>query len=178
MIETGPNTGKFYLKVSLPSEINGKPITQDDVIVLKYHDQADASGQPRTVSSSIPLSKTMAQMQGGGGVHLIGHEFTLTVYEPDANLDSEQVDRIPLSAIQFEADGGIKTTIANPAFDASSSYLLESGKSSGVFSVKITIPRTIDGKTVHIGASYKFTYYDTTTPSDSTEKVVLSGKIG
>ena len=178
MIETGPNTGKFYLRLDLPDEIDGRPLTQNDIIKVTYHDQSDASGESSTTVSSLPLSKTYAQIATSGGGQRIGHEFTVTIYEPDANLDSKEVDRIPLSAIKFEAKGGIKTTLANRAFDANSSYLLETGESTGIFSVKIKIPRTIDGKIMDIGAWYKMTYLDTTTPSDTSEKVVLEGKIG
>jgi hypothetical protein len=177
MTETGPNTGKFYLRLDLPDEINGNPITQNDIIRVKYNDQSDATGESRVSVTSIPLSKTFAQMQSSGGQR-IGHAFSVTIYEPDANLDSDEVDRISLSSIEFKAEGGIKTTLANPAFDANSSYLLETGKNTGTFSVTIKIPRYIDGKLVDIGAWYEMTYVDTTTPSDTDEKVVLKGKIG
>ncbi|HXW02045.1 MAG TPA: hypothetical protein VD828_01560 [Candidatus Nitrosotenuis sp.] len=179
MIETGPNTGKFYVGLELPETVNGQALTQNDVIVIRYLDQSDAAGESRVSVTSVPLSKTYAQVQtSGGGQSRIGHEFSVRIYEPDANLDSKEVDRIPLSRIEFRAEGGIRTTLANPAFDANSSYLLESGENSGTFQVVIKIPRTIDGKTIHIGDWYEMTYVDASTPSDTSEKIVLKGKIG
>jgi hypothetical protein len=179
IIETGPNTGKFYGKLELPETINGQAITQDDIIVIKYIDQSDAAGEQRVSVTSIPLSKTYAQMQAsGGGQTRIGHEFTVRIYEPDANLDSKEVDRISLSRIEFRAEGGIRTTLANSAFDANSSNLLETGENTGVFEVVIKIPRTIDGKTIHIGDWYEMTYVDASTPSNTQEDVVLKGRIG
>lgn len=177
MTETGPSTGQFYVRLQLPETINGRPLTQDDVVNVRYLDQSDASGNNQTISSSISLAKTYAQMQKSGGQR-IGHDFTVRIYEPDANLDSKEVDRIPLSRIEFRAEGGIRTTLANPAFDANSSHLLESGKNTGVFEVVIKIPRTIGGKTIHIGDWYEMTYVDASTPSDTNEKIVLKGRIG
>lgn len=179
IIETGPNTGKFYGRLDLPDTINGNPITQDDIIQIRYLDESGASGASSTSVTSIPLSKTYAQVQASGsGQTRIGHEFTLRIYEPDANLDSREVDRIPLSRIEFRAEGGIRTTLANDAFDANSSNLLETGENTGVFEVVIKIPRTISGKTIHIGDWYEIRYIDTTTPSNTNEKIVLKGKIG
>jgi hypothetical protein len=179
MIETGPNTGKFYVGLELPDTVNGQALTQNDVIVVRYLDQSDAAGESRVSVTSVPLSQTYAQVQAsGGGQSRIGHEFSVRIYEPDANLDSREVDRIPLSRIEFRAEGGIRTTLANPAFDANSSYLLESGENTGTFEVVIKIPRTIDGKTIHIGNWYEMTYVDSSTPSGTNEKIVLKGRIG
>lgn len=177
MTETGVNTGRFYVKLVLPETVNGRPLTQDDVVVVRYFDQSDATGESRTVSSSLALSRTYAQMEKSGGQR-IGRDFTVSVYEPDANLDSKEVDKIPLSSIEFRAEGGIRTTLANSAFDANSSHLLETGENTGVFSVVIKIPRTIGGKTMHIGDWYELRYIDASTPSGTSEKVVLKGKIG
>lgn len=177
MTETGPDTGRFVLKLVLPDTINGRPITQDDVVVIKYFDQSDAAGERRTVSSSLSLSRTYAQIEKSGGQR-IGHDFTVSIYEPDANLNSREVDRISLSNIEFRAEGGIRTTLANPAFDANSSYLLETGENTGIFSVVIKIPRTIGGETMHIGDWYELRYIDTSTPSGTSEKVILKGRIG
>lgn len=177
MTETGPDTGRFVLKLVLPYTINGRTITQDDVVVLRYFDQSDAAGESRTVSSSISLSRTYAQIEKSGGQR-IGHDFTVSIYEPDANLNSREVDRISLSNIEFRAEGGIRTTLANPAFDANSSHLLETGENTGIFSVVIKIPRTIGGETMHIGDWYELRYIDTSTPSGTSEKVILKGRIG
>lgn len=179
MIETGPNTGKFYVRLDLPDTINGRAITQNDIIEIRYLDQSDAAGESRVSVTSVPLSKTYAQVQAsGGGQSRIGHDFTVRIYEPDANLDSKSVDRIPLSSVEFRTEGGIRTTLANSAFDANSSNLLETGPNTGIFEIVIKIPRTIDGKTIHIGYWYEMTYIDTSTPSNTNEKIILKGRIG
>jgi len=179
MIETGPNTGQFFVRLQLPDSINGKPITQDDVVEIKYLDESDAGGEKQVSTKSIPLSKTYALVQtSGAGKTRIGHEFTVRIYEPDANLDSRDVNRIPLNKIEYRGEGGIKTTLANPVFDANASFLLETGENTGIFEVVIEIPRTIDGKTVHIGDWYEIRYVDTSTPSNTSEEIKLRGKIG
>lgn len=178
MTETGPNTGRFFATLDLPDTINGRPLTQNDILKIRYLDQADAAGEKRISAKSIPLVNTYAKVQTSGGDQRIGHEFTVRIYEPDFNLDSKDVDRIPLSRLEYRGEGGIRATLANPAFDANSSVLLETGDNTGIFEVIIKIPRTIDGKTVNIGDWYEIRYIDTSTPSNTNEEIKLKGRIG
>ena len=180
MTETGFDTGQFYVKLQLPDSINGVPLSQDDVVEVKYLDESDVGGDPQTSSKSIPLSQTYAQVQTSNseGKTRIGHEFTVRIYEPDANLDSRDEDRIPLSRIEYRGEGGIRTTLSNPVFDANMSALRETGENTGIFEVIIKIPRTIDGDVVHIGDWYELRYVDASTPSNSSEEIKLRGNIG
>jgi len=178
MIETGPNTGQFFVRLQLPDSINGKPLSQNDIVEIQYFDQSDASGEKQISTKSIPLNKTFAQIQTSEGKTRIGHHFTVRIYEPDANLDSKDVDRISLSKLEYRGEGGIRTTLANSVFDANSSHLRESGENTGIFEIIIKIPRTIDGKTVHIGDWYELRYVDRSTPSNTSEEIKLKGRIG
>ena len=178
MIETGPNTGQFYLKLELPETINGKQLSQDDIVLIKYLDKSNLSGEQRVQVKSIPLTKTFAEIETSGGGSRIGHEFILRLYEPDANRDSRDEDKISINKLEFRSEGGIKTTLANPKFDANSNYLIETGPNTSIFEVQIKIPRQIDGKTIHIGHEYEIRYIDRSTPSGTDEKVVFKGKIG
>ena len=178
MIETGPDTGQFYIKLELPDTINGKPLSQDDIVLIKYLDDSDYSGEKRVLVKSIPLTKTFANIESVGGGSRIGHEFTVRIYEPDANRDSKNEDKISLSKLEFRGEGGIRTTLANPKFDANRGYLVETGPNTDTFEVVIKIPREIDGKTIHIGDTYEIRYIDTSTPSGTNEKVILKGRIG
>jgi hypothetical protein len=176
--ETGVDTGRFFVSVTLPETIDGKPLQQDDVLEIKYFDQTDVAGEKRINITSIPLTRAYANIQTSGGGNRIGHDFVVRIYEPDLNLDSKNTDTIPLSKVEFRSEGGIRTTLANSAFSANSRYLLETGVDTGFFEVIIKIPRTIDGKTINIGDEYEIRYIDTSTPSDTDEKVKLEGKIG
>jgi hypothetical protein len=178
MIETGPNTGQFYLKLELPETINGKQLSQEDIVLIKYLDKSNLSGEQRVQVKSIPLTKTFAEIETSGGGTRIGHEFILRLYEPDANRDSRDKDKISIDKLEFRSEGGIKTTLANPKFDANSNYLIETGPNTNIFEVQIKIPRQIDGKTIHIGHEYEIKYIDRSTPSGTDEKVVFKGKIG
>jgi len=178
MIETGPDTGEFYVKLQLPDTINGRPLSQNDVVLIKYLDASDYSGDKREIETPVTLSKSYANVETVGGGSRIGHEFTFRIYEPDANLDSRDRDLISLSLFEFRGEGGIRTSLSNPSFDANSNSLIETGDNTGVFEVKIKIPRTLDGKTIHIGDEYEIRYIDNSTPSGSSEKIVLKGRIG
>lgn len=173
MIETGVDTGKFYLKLELPDTTK-----QDDVVVIRYLDQTDPAGEERVLTKSITLTKTFAKVEASGGGSRIGHEFTLRIYEPDANKDSKDEDKIPLSSFEYRGDGGIRTTLANPKFDANSWALIETGPNTSTFEVKIKIPRELDGKTIHIGDKYEIRYIDKSTPSGTEEKIIFKGRIG
>jgi len=178
MIETGYDTGQFYLKLELPETVNGKQLSQDDIVLIKYLDKSNSSGEQRVQVKSIPLTKTFAEMETAGGGSRIGHEFILRLYEPDANRDSRNEDKISIDKLEFKSEGGIKTTLANPKFDANSNYLIETGPNTNIFEVQIKIPRQVDGKTIHIGYEYEIKYIDRSTPSGTDEKVVFRGKIG
>ncbi|WP_148680181.1 hypothetical protein [Nitrosopumilus maritimus] len=173
MIETGTDTGKFYLKLDLPDTVK-----QDDVVLIRYLDQSDYSGEKRVLTKSIALTKTFAKVETSGENSRIGHEFTLRIYEPDANRDSKDEDKISLSSFEYRGDGGIRTTLANPKFDANSWALIETGPNTSTFEVKIKIPRELDGKTIHIGDKYEIRYIDRSTPSETEEKIIFKGRIG
>jgi hypothetical protein len=178
MIETGPNTGQFYIKLVLPETINGKQLSQDDIVLIKYLDESDYSGEQRVLVKSVPLTKTFAKVQTLGGGSRIGHDFIVRIYEPDANRDSKNEDKIPLRELEYRGDGGIRVTLDNPKFDANSAYLVETGPNSNIFEVQIKIPRQLDGKTIHIGDEYEIRYIDKSTPSNTNEKIILKGRIG
>jgi len=178
IIETGRDTGQFYVKLELPDTINGIPLNQDDVVLIRYLDESDSAGEQRVLVKSVTLTKTFAKVETSGGGSRIGHEFTFRIYEPDANRDSKNEDRIPLSSFEYRGDGGIRTTLANPRFDANSSSLIETGPNTSTFEVKIKIPRELDGKTIHIGDKYEIRYIDRTTPSGTNEKIIFKGRIG
>ena len=178
MIETGPDTGQFYIKLELPKTIDGRALSQEDIILIRYLDDSDYSGEKRVLIKSIPLTKTFAKIKSSDAGSRIGHEFILRIYEPDANRDSKNEDKIPLSKLEFRGEGGIRTTLANPRFDANSGYLIESGPNTSTFEVVIKIPRELDGKTIHIGDEYEIRYIDKSTPSNTDEKIILKGRIG
>jgi len=178
MIETGSDTGRFYVRLQLPDIINGIPLDQNDVVLIKYLDASDYSGNEQIITKSVPLTNFYAKVETSGGGSRIGHEFTVRIYEPDANLDSKDEDKISLSQFEYRGEGGIRTTLANPSFDANSAYMIETGPNTSTFEVKIEIPRRLDGKVVDIGDWYEIRYIDRSTPSNTDEKIVLKGKIG
>ena len=178
MIETGYDTGQFYLKLELPETINGRQLSQDDIILIKYLDESDSVGEQRVSSKSVPLTKTFAKIETQNGGSRIGHEFFVRVFEPDANRDSKDEDRIPLNQLEFRSEGGVRTTLANPEFDANSNFLIETGPNTNIFEVQIKIPRYIDDKIVHIGEWYEIKYIDKSTPSNTDEKIIFKGRIG
>ena len=133
MTETGPDTGQFHVRLELPPTIDGRPITHNDVVDVTYIDQGGQIG--RGASPSQNHSRSQARMPTCNlrrdGKKRIGHEFTLRIYEPDANTDSKEENRIPLNRFEFRSEGSIRVTLDHNAFDANRSHMVETGPQHG-----------------------------------------------
>ena len=57
MIEIGQNSGIFLVRLNIPNTISDRHLQQGDTLVIKYNDESDVSGNPRTVSKSIAVTK-------------------------------------------------------------------------------------------------------------------------
>ena len=176
--ETGVDSGVFVGKVSIPTTINGRDVTQGDVLVITYNDESDASGNSNTVSKSIKAAKSTTTLETSQKNIRIGQTFQVRIYDPDFNLDSRTADNISLSLIEFKGANGIKTTLANSAFEAKTSSLRETGDNTNQFVVTLKMPKEIDGKRVKIGSTAQLKFTDTTSPSGTTEKLKTNIKIG
>ena len=165
MVETGINTGIFQIQLTLPSSVNGRPLQNGDVVVMTYHQQADYSGNPTTVTQSRiltsvptnPVSSTASNAR-------IGRDFTLSINAPNYNLDSFHPDDIPLNMVEFRI-GGLQTTLANSAFSVNTGALRETGSDTGVFQATFKIPKEVNGFPVELGSTMEFRFLDPTNPS-------------
>ncbi len=162
MTETSVDSGIFLLYLTIPSTVDGKQVKDGDVVVMTYHQAADYSGNPTTITQSVTISEapssTIPSSQNNVG---IGHIFSLKLYAPNWNLDSLEPDTIPLDLIEFR-DGGFVTTLANPVFDIPTSGLRETGPNTDVFAAQIKIPRQIGSYTLELGSTIEFSFKDPT----------------
>jgi hypothetical protein len=178
IVETDVNSGVFVGKVSIPTTINGRDVTQGDVLVITYNDESDASGNTNTVSKSIKAKKSTTALETSQKNIRIGQTFQVRIYDPDFNLDSRVADNIALNLIEFKGSNGIRTTLANSAFEAKTSSMRETGDNTNQFIVTLKMPKEIDGKRVKIGSTAQLKFTDTTSPSGTTEKLKTIIKIG
>jgi len=178
IVETGINSGVFVGSLSIPSTINGRPLQQGDTLVIKYNDASDYSGNPKTISKSITVTKHNTSFSTSAKNIRIGQQFQVKIYDPDFNLDSRKVDNVPLSLIEFRTENGIRATLDNKAFDAKTRSLRETGENTNLFVVSVEMPEKIDGKRLRIGTPAHFEFTDTTTPSRTTEILKTYIKIG
>jgi len=119
-----------------------------------------ATGKPAWETNS---DKVCGDKLCSENTYKIGKRFTLVLYEPDLNLDSDQAESIPLSVITFESDNiriSLGDTEAKKAFDPKPPLLRETGDNTGVFYTVIEIPRIINGKVVNFGERVEFEYLD------------------
>ena len=175
--EVSVNSGTFFIQLNIPTTINGTPVERGDILLIKYNDQSDSAGQVKTITKSIVISKALSVISTSTKNARIGERFLLQLYEPDWNLDSKNPDTIPLKLVEFRAKG-IRTTLANPAFDATTHGLRETGKNNNLFVVNIEIPREIDNKIIQIGSTAEFRFTDTTSAASTSETVKTTLRIG
>ena len=173
MVETGIDTGVFQLQLTLPSSVNGRPLQDGDVVLMTYHQPADYSGHPQTLTqsavlSSIPSTPIEPQQQSIN----IGQYFTLQLYAPNYNLDSQVPDDIPLNLVQVHM-GGVSTTLADSAFDIGTGVLRETGANTDTFAATFKIPKEIDGFPVEIGSDLEFRVADNSQQIPSESSIYL-----
>ncbi len=176
MVETGIDTGEFQLQLTLPPSVNGRPLQNGDVVLMTYHQPVDNSGNPQTITQSVVLNSipsSPVEPSSGQSVN-IGQYFTLQIYAPNYNLDSQVPDDIPLNLVQVHM-GGVSTTLADSAFETSTGTLRETGPNTDTFAATFKIPREIDGSQVEIGATLEFTFGDNSQqiPSESSIFVTI-----
>jgi hypothetical protein len=176
--ETANNSGVFVGRVEIPETINGRPVGQGDVLLIKYKDQSDYSGNQKSVTKSATVKNTLTSFDTSSKNVRIGQTFQVRIYDPDFNLDSRKADNIPLSLIEFRGTNGIRTTLANSAFDAATTSLRETGDNTNTFVVSIKMPKEIDGKRLKIGSTAQLKFTDTTSGSGTSEILKTNIKVG
>jgi hypothetical protein len=189
MVETGIDTGQFQLQLTLPSSVNGRPLQNGDVVLMTYHQPTDNNGNPQTITQSVVLSSAPASIQSPAPSTMpsspveqpseqeqsvnIGQYFTLQVYAPDYNLDSQVLGNIPLNLVQVNLEG-VQTTLADPAFETSTGTLRETGLNTDVFAATFRIPQAIDGFPVEIGSTLEFTFEDNSEPIPAESSIYVT----
>jgi hypothetical protein len=165
MVETGVDTGTFQIQLTLQDSVNGEPLQGGDVVVMTYHEKADYSGNPTTLTQSVVLTNTVSSPVSSSSSNVvIGHYFTLSIYAPNYNLDSQTPDDIPLNMVEVHM-GGAQTTLADPIFQANPYTLRETGPNTDTFAVTVKIPTEIAGTPVDIGSTLEFRFDDPSNPS-------------
>lgn len=176
MVETGIDSGIFLLELTLPSSAGGHQLQDGDVVVMTYHQPVDYSGHPQTITQSVTLRSVQAgPVESTQKSVKIGQYFTLTLYAPNYNLDSQVPDDIPVSQIGVHM-GGVSTTLADRSFSLNNNYLRETGRNTNTFQITFKIPREIDGFPVEMGSTLEFRFMDNSQPIPSESSVFV--KIG
>ena len=173
MVETGIDTGVFQLELTLPDSVNGQPLQNGNIVLMTYHQSADYSGNPTTLTQSVVLSNIPAgPIQSSASNVRIGRYFNLVIDAPNFNLDSQTPDDIPLSLVEVHM-GGVDTTLANSAFVTNTGTLRETGPDTGIFQTTFKIPTFIDSFPVQIGSILEFTFHDPSYPSRTESSVFV-----
>jgi hypothetical protein len=120
-----------------------------------------------SLSQRIYVNATDAYLDTDKDEISLGEELTIRVAEPDANLDSRSIDRIPLNQVLITTNKFDETpldkVLAITGIRASQSSLRETGFNTGVFEVTL---ENINSKLVNRGSQIKIIYLDNT-PSGS-----------
>ncbi|MFQ5940407.1 MAG: hypothetical protein ACE5KA_01745 [Nitrososphaerales archaeon] len=98
----------------------------------------------------------------------LGEDLTIRLAEPDANIDSRSIDRIPLDTIFMHTDKfdetPLTTILSQTGIRASQSFLRETGFNTGIFEVTL---ESINSKLANRGSLIKIIYFDNTASGGS-----------
>ena len=93
----------------------------------------------------------------------LGQDLTIILAEPDANVDSRSIDRIPLSALLITTDKFDETpldkVLVKTGIRTSQQFLMETGFNTGVFEVTL---ESINNRLVDRGNDIRIVYFDNT----------------
>jgi len=165
--ETGDRTGLFQIVVKIPQKIGTTTLQDGDVLTIRYYDDFTSDGIPKFVSAKVNVieisitpspSRITATLQTDRSSYDIGTDAIITLTYPPLDITSN-VDKINAKQIQVYYKGE-QTTIADSVFDASSSYITETGGSTGLFQIVINIPQKIGSTTLQDGDHISLWFVD------------------
>ncbi len=176
LTETSPESGVFEVSFNLypkdgpsgsdcPSRTIADGTTsrtcilQGDILTVQYNDTTDASGNPRTVTDSATFDLRNGALQTDKSVYVIGSDMIVTLIDPDLDLDSGTRETYTLDLIKWDSDAGTKN-LSEGIFDAEPGSLRETGPSTGIFQVVISVPKAIDNDRLERGEEIKLEYTD------------------
>ncbi|MGH9923162.1 MAG: hypothetical protein ACRD38_10455, partial [Nitrososphaerales archaeon] len=175
-VESGPNTAVFEFEIALPDNIE-----PNSSVTVLYHDPFALKTGPETSASSI--NSVVARLDTDKDEVSLGHDLTIILAEPDANIDSRSIDEISFSAILISSDNFDETpldeVIDMTGIRTSYSSLRETAFNSGIF--KVTL-ESINSKLADRNSQIRITFFDDTSPGSDPIRVekavsVVPGKI-
>ena len=164
--ETGRDTAIFSITTTVPD------IPYDTEVRVWYpYEVGDGSIASLTATVFVYAAGggNTAALQTDKSSYIIGTDAIITLIEPDEDVSSS-VDLINANNILVYYKGK-QTTILDPAFDASDSWLRETDRQTGIFQIIVKIPNNIGNTTLQDGDIIEFQYIDDTTNSGSTETI-------
>jgi len=162
--ETGRDTAIFSFTTIAPE------VPYDADIRIWYpYEVGDGSTASLTDTAFVYAAGgyTTAALQTDKSSYILETDAIITLIEPDEDVSSS-VDLINANNIWVQYKGK-NTTILDPAFDASDSWLRETDRQTGIFQIIVKIPKQIGSTIVQDGDIIEFSYIDTTTGSGSAE---------
>ena len=136
MRETGPDTGVFTGEYTLPSNA-----TRGDTITVTYYDKEDVAGVSRTVVAYASVVTSTGILSIDKTSYPYGGYVTITLTEPDLNLDPEKVDDIPTTTGTPGTSGTAGYVDIRTTSDPDGIYvkLTETGPNTGTFQGKVKL---------------------------------------
>ena len=154
----GPVTSRFD---EVPSS-GSFCILTGDTLMVEYADPLGTTAP--TITSSALFNLRNGQLQSDAGVYLIQSVATLTVIEPDWDLDSQVAESYTFDVLQWDSDaatismGPLGGSTAN--FEAAGVELAETGPSTGIFQAQVRIPEVLQSDRLERGEEIVLEYVD------------------
>ncbi|RLG05357.1 MAG: hypothetical protein DRN61_00850 [Thaumarchaeota archaeon] len=139
MTETGANTGEFYyVTASDLNTLSGGAVNIGDTLYVQYIDAYNSVGSTQTLTGSAIVSANTGTLELDKDVAKVGEKVTITLTDPDLNVDPTVKDNVPAANITVKSSQDTD----NPG---GAGVFVETDKDTGVFKVQITLDKTDAG---------------------------------
>ncbi len=123
LTETDVDTGVFEATIIVGQTIQA---AYGDTLTIRYNDEQDASGIGSRVKVEVAVKAYTGEVSLDKEVYSCNDVMTITVKDPDMNIDPEAVDYIPASRVQVKSSSWLQAV--NP-----DGPLIETEADSGIF---------------------------------------------
>ena len=138
-------------------------IMTGDILIVEYT-YLDELGNIHTITDSATFQLRNGTLESDKQIYSAGHDMILTLTEPDFDLDNDKAEKYTLDLIQWDS-AAATVTLGElggelVAFDPSIPTFRETGDSTGIFQVAISIPEILQDNKLKRGEEIILEYTD------------------
>ncbi|RLI26837.1 MAG: hypothetical protein DRO52_01940 [Candidatus Hecatellales archaeon] len=175
LMETEVNSATFTATIMPGQTI---PASYGDTLTIRYNDEQGSAGFPAKVEVKVKIRAYTGEVKLDREVYACNDTMTITIYDPDRNVDPEAYDSIDASQVEVKSTSWL--TPVNPAQPLAETEA-NSATFQGTFKLQLftgqTSPPTPGTIYVYNGDGVTVTYLDPVGASGREEEVSASARV-